>query len=201
MAPKESAEPDVVRISDPHAIRALAHPARLAIIDALYGDQELTATQCAALTGLSASATSYHLRALERFGIVRRAEPTPDGRERPWRAAGTSLEVDSLAASVGPLTDSIQAVLDRDRSAISGFLAGRAQEGEQWRDALVISSSRVWLTPAEAEEISAQLHRLLAPYRARNAPTARPDGSRPARVSLAIVPLPQPQPAVTTRVS
>ena len=55
-----------LRLQDPRDIRALAHPARLAIIDALASGDELTATECAELTGLSPSATAYHLKLLER---------------------------------------------------------------------------------------------------------------------------------------
>src|ERR1700721_4649308 len=76
------------RFEDPRSIRALAHPARLAIIDALATGNELTATQCAELTGLSPSATAYHLKFLERYGVAEPAPPRPDRRERPWRTTG-----------------------------------------------------------------------------------------------------------------
>ena len=59
-----------VVLSDPRAIKALAHPARLAVIDELFAGRELTATECAQVAGLSLSAMSYHLRALEKWGIV-----------------------------------------------------------------------------------------------------------------------------------
>src|ERR1700742_900410 len=83
-----------LRVEDPRSIRALAHPARLAIIDALATGEELTATQCAELTGLSPSATAYHLKLLERYGLAETAPPRPDRRERPWRAAGRQIRVD-----------------------------------------------------------------------------------------------------------
>src|SRR5580700_6759038 len=76
------------RFEDPRSIRALAHPARMAIIDALAAGDELTATQCAELTGLSPSATAYHLKFLERYGFAETAPARHDGRERPWRATG-----------------------------------------------------------------------------------------------------------------
>jgi len=75
-----------LHVENPRNIRALAHPARLAIINALATGDELTATQCAELTGLSPSATAYHLKFLERFGFAEAAAPRPDRRERPWRA-------------------------------------------------------------------------------------------------------------------
>ena len=46
-----------------------------------------TATECAEVCGLSPSATSYHLRALAKAGLVEEAPSRGDGRERVWRAA------------------------------------------------------------------------------------------------------------------
>src|SRR6476646_2894518 len=83
-----------VKLDDPGALRALAHPARLAVVDELYQGVERTSSELGELTGLSASAMSYHLRALERWGIVERGTARDDGRERPWRAAGRSLKFD-----------------------------------------------------------------------------------------------------------
>ena len=83
VAAKKSRNKRVV-ITDPRAIRALAHPARQRIIDELYSGRVLTATECAELAGLTPSATSYHLRALERWGSIERAEASADGRERPY---------------------------------------------------------------------------------------------------------------------
>ena len=75
-----------LHVENPRNIRALAHPARLAIINALATGDELTATQCAELTGLSPSATAYHLKLLERYDLAEPAPARSDGRERPWRA-------------------------------------------------------------------------------------------------------------------
>jgi DNA-binding transcriptional ArsR family regulator len=78
-------------LTDPRAIRALAHEARQQVIDELYSGAILTATEAAQICGLSPSAMSYHLRALEKWGIVVRDDTSGDGRERPWRAAAHSL--------------------------------------------------------------------------------------------------------------
>src|ERR1700751_2688986 len=64
---------DTLHLKDPRDIRALAHPARMAIIDALASGDELTATECAELTGLSPSATAYHLKFLQRYHFAERA--------------------------------------------------------------------------------------------------------------------------------
>src|SRR5512146_2234938 len=81
-------------LEDPGALRALAHPARLAVVDELYQGNERTSSELAELTGLSPSAMSYHLRALERWGIVERGTPRSDGRERPWRGVARTLRFD-----------------------------------------------------------------------------------------------------------
>jgi DNA-binding transcriptional ArsR family regulator len=78
----------------PKALRAIAHPARLVVINALYdAGRELTATEAAQLAGMSPSAMSYHLRALEKFGIIKRSESERDGRERPWVRAAKGFVV------------------------------------------------------------------------------------------------------------
>jgi DNA-binding transcriptional ArsR family regulator len=85
---------DVVELGDARTIRAVAHPARLVVIEALYDrGLALTATSAAEIAGITPSAMSYHLRALERYGIVRRADATGDGRERPWVRAAKHLRV------------------------------------------------------------------------------------------------------------
>src|SRR5215471_13180910 len=111
-------------LSDPRAIRALAHPARLAIIEALFSGDELTATECAALTGLSPSATSYHLKALARWGIVEAGQARADGRDRPWKAKGRSIEwSSSMPGNTAPAEIAILGMfLDRNRAIATEYL-------------------------------------------------------------------------------
>src|SRR5262245_4751732 len=74
-------------IGDAAVLRALAHPARLALLEHLSQRVEgATATECAAVVGLSPSATSYHLRALAKVGMIREAPGRGDGRERIWQS-------------------------------------------------------------------------------------------------------------------
>jgi AcrR family transcriptional regulator/DNA-binding transcriptional ArsR family regulator len=71
--------------TDPRTARALAHPARVAILNRLIAHGPATATDCAEVAGLSPSACSYHLRTLARYGFVQLASPGHDGRERVWQ--------------------------------------------------------------------------------------------------------------------
>ncbi|MGA8245609.1 MAG: winged helix-turn-helix domain-containing protein [Nocardioides sp.] len=182
-----------VQLRDPRDIRALAHPARMAIIDALATGDELTATECAELTGLSPSATAYHLKLLERYGFAERAPARVDGRERPWRATGRGGAVDldtstpagaAAAAAVG------LAYFEGSRTIAEEFIAGERHEPEEWQDVATLTSADVWLTADEASALSATLGAALEPFRDRNL-RDRPDGSRRVRVMNLVTPHPK----------
>src|SRR5579863_6844460 len=84
-----------VRMTDPKMMRALAHPARIAIWTHIGLRGAATATECAAVAGLSPSACSYHLRTLARYGFVEEDRAAAaDGRERPWRAKLLAFTMD-----------------------------------------------------------------------------------------------------------
>jgi DNA-binding transcriptional ArsR family regulator len=182
-----------IRLEDPREIRALAHPARLAVLDELFAGRELTATECAELAGLSPSAMSYHLRALERAGIVERAE-SQDGRERPWRAAGSGIEVHSQPDS--PLAGAAasvfaHSVLNEAQHQLGEWLAGAGQEEERWREAAGFSSARLWLTLEEAEQIAGQVMQIVETYRGRTEQD-HPDDARRMRLGFLFFPIGDP---------
>jgi DNA-binding transcriptional ArsR family regulator len=187
--PPESPDDDRIVLSDPRAIRALAHPARLAIIEALLTGDELTATECASLTGLSPSATSYHLKALEKWGIVEAGHARADGRDRPWKATGRSIEVSSAAPASTALAEiaAIGTFLDRNRAIMTEFLEQQASEPKQWRDAVELANNDYWLTAEELAEASRAIRGVLQPYAHRRR-DARPAKSRRVRITRLIVP-------------
>ena len=183
-----------VKLSDPRAIRALAHPARLAVIDELYAGRELTATECAEIAGLSPSAMSYHLRNLEKAGIVERADTTGDGRERPWRAAGAYLQVDSTSGGTGELAASAalnSAVLSRTVEQFEAYMARRKHEPPDWMDAVEASYGRMWLTADEAKELGAKFIDMASNFRGRRAGN-RPEGARRMRLAFMLFPVDEP---------
>src|SRR5690242_1405163 len=141
------------RISDPRALRALAHPLRLALLDHLmaFGDQ--TAAQCAAAVGSTASNCSYHLRALARVGLVEPAAST-DGRERPWRSVATGLEFGPAPGTHSPAARGAAQALDelalaRDEALTRRALARHAEQQPAWRAAETHNSYALRLTAAE----------------------------------------------------
>jgi DNA-binding transcriptional ArsR family regulator len=181
---------DTLHLQDPRHIRALAHPARMAIIDALASGDELTATECAALTELSPSATSYHLKFLERYGFAERAPARSDGRERPWREATrrTRVELDASTPAGAAATAAVGlAYFDRSRAMAEAFLATAHEETKEWQDVASLSSADVWLTVDETQKLTAKLAAVLEPYRGR-ALADRPGGSRRVRVTTTVFP-------------
>jgi DNA-binding transcriptional ArsR family regulator len=181
---------DTLHLQDPRDIRALAHPARMTIIDALASGDELTATECAALTGLSPSATAYHLKLLERYDFAERATARSDGRERPWRATGrrTRVDLDSTTpAGAAAATAVAAALIDRSRAVAEEFLAGEHEEPEEWQDVAFLGTVDLWLSVEETREVAAALAAVVVPYRGR-ALADRPAGGRQVRVMSLSVP-------------
>ncbi len=185
------------RIAGPRSIRALAHPARLAIINALAAGEELTATQCAELTGLSPSATAYHLQLLQRYGFAEPASPTPDRRERPWRVAERGVQADldtSTAAGASAAAAVGAAYFDTTRALAIAFTNGSPTEPDQWREAS-LANVDLWLTAEEYQRVARELEAVLRPYRRR----PRAADTRRVRVMNVVVPHPPPRPDSRSR--
>lgn len=181
-------------LSDPSAIKALAHPARVRVIDELYDGRELTATELSALTGLSASAMSYHLRALHRWGIVAPATPAggADGRERRWRSAARALRIDTgmTSANLSAETASLAVLLGARVQEVVDWAAGMADEPPEWQAVDNVSVSRLWLSAAETVELQRVVREAIDRYRDRRDPDRRPPGTRGVRITLVTTPAP-----------
>ncbi len=170
MARRAPAPTGSVVLTDASAVRALAHPARLVVIDALYAGQVLTATECAALAGITPSAMSYHLRALEKYGLVRRAEARGDARERPWVRAGDTLSVSlrgsgagsSLAAAELLVENSLQMEMQRLLAAMRA--EAEEEPGHAWSGTTTYARDQLLMTADEARALRAAVEELFATY-------------------------------------
>ncbi|MFD2079441.1 Helix-turn-helix domain-containing protein [Actinopolymorpha cephalotaxi] len=179
-----------ITLEDPRAIRALSHPARLTVIDELYGGRVATSTELAELTGLTPSAMSYHLRALADLGIVERDESAAaDGRARPWRAAARALNVASLAtrAQRAAVTLLGGALLDAQRADLHAYVAGESTLPAEWRGKVGLDTGTAYLTAAETEQLLTALHAAAEPFQRLG--RRRREGTRRVRTSLMVVPI------------
>ena len=177
-----------ITLRDAHAIKALSHPARVAVIDELYGGRVATATELSAVTGLSPNATGWHLRALEKLGVVERDESVTDRREHPWRAAGKGITVShSLPTRAQKAAASLLtgAVIDALRRDLDAYTAGEADLPEQWRDKANFDSGAVYLTPKETAQLIEAVATAVEPFRRRTRPRA---DARRVRITSAVIP-------------
>ncbi|MFL6074194.1 MAG: ArsR/SmtB family transcription factor [Mycobacteriales bacterium] len=176
-------------LRDPREIRALAHPARLEVVTRLQGRQlPMTATELAGYCGLSPSAMSYHLRAMERAGLVERVETSEDGRERPWQLAFERLTVDSAADSPADhVAESLllEAIMKDDLRHTVDFMA--AEPKGPWRSATVLNRGTLLLTTEELAEMLAAIQEVTSRYGEKRRPD-RPAGARRVRFSYLAVP-------------
>ncbi|WP_214326183.1 helix-turn-helix domain-containing protein [Nonomuraea sediminis] len=180
-------------LSDPKAMRALAHPARLAILNQLGAAGSATATEVAENAGISPSAASYHLRMLAKYGFVEDAPGTGDGRERAWRSVRSSFSVGTRPDDQ-PEVRAAKDMLIREFRKQAGEAAERAlanldREPEEWRDATMFSTSTLLLDASEAKLLAREIDRLLEPYVARNRRRGRvPEGARIVEAQFNIFP-------------
>ena len=199
MTSEDSGRPEraKLRISDPRMMRAMAHPVRVALLEARErsDSKTLTATGASELLGESPANCAFHLRTLAKYGFVEEAGGGR-GRERPWRLAYRGLEVvppwqdtESRMAAEAVATTWIDRWLDRARDRIRRVLGYPVP----WQEAAIASNSLTYLTAAEAAALAGDLHRVLEPFRARqDDPALLPEGSLPFEVLLFGYPLADP---------
>ncbi|CAN5497232.1 helix-turn-helix domain-containing protein [soil metagenome] len=154
-------------VTDARALRAIAHPLRLAILNHLMAFGTQTASECAGAVSSTASNCSYHLRSLARYGLVE-SLPSSDGRERPWRSAATGFEfraldeADPAATAVERLITEAQ--IDDGARLQKKALALQPQIPGEWRDAASANSYALRMTAAELRALGEKLDALIRPY-------------------------------------
>jgi DNA-binding transcriptional ArsR family regulator len=180
-------------ISDPRTIRALAHPVRIALLEALGREGELTATRAAEMLDESPGNMSWHLQTLAKYGYIEEAGGGK-GRSRPWRIASVSNRFETAAGD--PETNAAGEALastfsDRAYSQLREWWARQSSYPRDWREAAFISDSLGYLTAEEMAEIGEEIVQLISRYRDRILDkTLRPAGAQPVKLVAFGHPLP-----------
>ena len=155
------------KANEVRAIRALAHPLRLELLDLLRFEGPSTATLLGQRLGESSGATSYHLRQLARYGFV--AEIPAEGkRERWWRYQERQLMIPVGKASDMPERTLLAELLSREAHALDRFLAARSRLDE-WDEVAFFQSRGFRLTVDELETVRKGIEEVLAPLRSADA--------------------------------
>jgi predicted transcriptional regulator len=186
-----------LEVRDPKMMRALAHPLRVALIEAISqaDTQTLTATEASELLAESPANCAFHLRTLAKYGFVEEAGGGR-GRERPWRLRFRGIELappwqdpESRLAAEAAASVWLDRWLARARDRLMRVLG----YPPAWQDAALASQKGLYLTAQEAMDLRDAVHRLLEPFEERWAkPSLRPPGSLRYEVLLLGYPLTDP---------
>jgi DNA-binding transcriptional ArsR family regulator len=184
-APTESPYPKHGPKLDTDQLRALAHPLRIRILDELSMYGPLTASGLGERLAESSGATSYHLRQLEKHGLVREDTTKGNARERWWERMPGSMSVPDPADFPVGSAERLASKLVTDE-----FLRGReavmreflaADEGvldEEWTRLAVADTINLRLTPEQFQglvnDIDVVLWKYIDAYKKTPSPGARP---------------------------
>jgi hypothetical protein len=171
----------VTRLTDPRALRAYAHPVRMALVGLLRTEGPLTATRAAELLGESSGTCSFHLRQLARYGLVEEAGGGT-GREKPWRATTTSTAWDTTgstpeAAAATGLLNTV--IAERYFEQLMRWLEASPDQPPEWQQAALLGDRILYVTAGELEALGRKVRELVDEYFERQLkPELRPPGSR-----------------------
>src|SRR5689334_7529252 len=185
-----------VTLTDPKALRAMAHPTRLELIGLLRRGGPLTATQAAERIGGSPASCSFHLRQLAKYGLVEEAGGGR-GRQRPWRATAISTEWPVFGESeetraAGEMLSRV--VVERYFESAIEWLERQPSEPPEWAEAAVFGDALVYMTVEELREVETRIRELFEPFLKRLEDQApREEGSRPVSVIALGFPLAEPE--------
>jgi hypothetical protein len=189
-------EQSVREVGDVSALRALAHPVRIALIEALTLHGPMTATDVGLLIGESATTCSFHLRQLARYDFVEEAGGGK-GRARPWRMSAIGMQ-----SSADP--DDPEAVLasrvlgqlfrERQLQRYRTWLETEGSYPETWRRSAWDVEFLLHVTHEELAALGDELTSLLmARFGDRlSDETARPEGSAPVEMLAFAYPISLP---------
>ena len=179
-------------LTDPKAMRALAHPVRVALLELLSIAGTLTATQASEALGESPANCAFHLRTLAKYGFVKEAGGGR-GRERPWTAAQRKIRIsptEQADPQAALAADALGQVflnrwLDRARRVL-----GSTARVPGWEHVTQWTRIDVFLTAEEAEQMTRDMMRLVDRYQDReDDPSRRPAGALPVECSFFTFPM------------
>jgi predicted transcriptional regulator len=179
-------------LTDPKAMRALAHPVRIALLEMLGVAGTLTATQASEALGESPANCAFHLRTLAKYGFIEEAGGGR-GRERPWRIVVENLRL-SRSRQSSPEARTAAATLEsvwleRWLARIRRVIVGGAHPAG-WEGGSEARQSMRFLTVDEVARMTEEMQEVVNRYRDRPGdPADMPAGALPVEVGIFAYPL------------
>ena len=162
-------KPHVIRSRevDSATLKAFAHPLRMRMYDWLKDHGPGTASMLAEAMGESTGQTSYHLRQLEKHGLVAEDPTRGTARERWWEAQGFSYGLDTVDTDPGAAT-TIELLMregvERRRQRQLEWIGRQATEERAWQETVTFNEVTIRMTPAELREVNEALADVLAAH-------------------------------------
>lgn len=145
--PELDAIPEVLTIDRPDQLKALGHPLRLRVLEALgESDDPLSNRELAQRLGVDPGHLHFHVRMLLRAELIQQV-PSSKGREKPYRAAARTLKVAPELVSAGASNLHVAVMDDLQRA--------QADHGAEGKFRFVRVTVR--LDPEKAMEVLSEL--------------------------------------------
>ncbi|SMY12248.1 Helix-turn-helix domain-containing protein [Brevibacterium jeotgali] len=178
---------------DARAMKAFAHPLRMAMYTYLSDHGAATSTMLAQHLGESTGQTSYHLRQLEKHGLVEEDFGRGTGRERWWKPISFTIRRHVVEPD-GATSEQLGILMGhhlQDRfEKLRAWLGHDEDETPEWREASVDTTSTAQLTAAQARALSRELMEVVERHTAAAEDGERGDTARRFRVYVSAFPLP-----------
>lgn len=145
----------------PAALRALAHPLRIRILDLLPIRGPLTASKLGEIVGESSGSTSYHLRQLAKHGLVREVEGKGTARERWWERTPGGFSISSAGKDSPAGRQTAEAVnmefLRLRNERVMAFIRSGQEADEEtlesWLGSATFVTVNKWATREQAKAV------------------------------------------------
>lgn len=193
--PSSSRHPGIDHVLPSASLKSLAHPLRVRIYDELSAYGPLTASGLGERLGESSGSTSYHLRQLERAGLVREDTTRGKGRERWWERTPGSIAIPDARSLPPGSADRLAVKLVEDEwfrgreQNFREYLAEAEQVfGPEWLDIATSDTINLRLTPDQLHGLVTEIDAVLKKYIDAYKRTPTP-GSRPTQIHVNAFPL------------
>jgi DNA-binding transcriptional ArsR family regulator len=184
------------QLSDARTLRALAHPVRIALVEALSIGGPMTATEVGEQIGETPTTCSFHLRQLAKYGFVEEAGGGK-GRSRPWRMTSIGHSIasthDDPETAIAAST-LVRLIRERQLDRYRAWRETQSTYPREWRDAASDSEFVFYLTAQELDDLNQELLALLRPrvLDRLTDPSQRPPGSVPVEMLIFSYPMELP---------
>lgn len=156
------ASQEVFEITDPRQFKALRSTLRQEVVDVMESLVPCTIAMLADRLGRPAASLYFHVRALQRVGLIKEVGEQGSGRERAtlYALPGRRLRLRYAAdpaervRDIGPIADSLLRLARRDvrRGLAHAETQVAGPERELW-----VLRARGWLTKSERQRLNRQL--------------------------------------------